>query len=286
MPDISAALRARTLLERAGFRATHALGQNFLLNEELLARLIDHAGVGPDDHVLEIGPGPGVMTRLLAQRVGRVTAIEIDRALEPVLSGMLEGVTNAEVLYQDAMKADLSAIIDGPFHVVANLPYYITAEAVLKVLLSGADVRGVSVMVQKEAAERMMSAPGEKSWCQLAAIVQYFGAPRVAEEVPPEMFEPSPHITSAFMVIDIHREKPVRPRDEQMFLRVVAAAFAMRRKTLVNNLKFAFGLSAEAARAIVRFIGADERVRGEALTLEEIAALSDALSDVLSHAPR
>ncbi len=277
MADLSAGLRARTLLAASGFQTTRALGQNFLLDEGLLSEMIDLSGVGPEDQVLEIGPGPGVMTQLLAGRAKSVVAIEIDRGLEPVLRGMLEGFQNAQVVYADAVKADLSALVDGPYHVVANLPYYITADLILKVLLSKTDVRSLSILVQKEAAERMMSRPGEKRWCQLAATVQYFGAPRVLLEIPPTAFEPSPHIMSALMKIDIHREKPVQPRDEAKFLRLLAAAFAMRRKTLMNNLKAAFGLCAEDARAMLASLGLDERVRGEALTLSELSHLSDML---------
>ena len=277
MADISWGLRAHTLLARAGFRAQHSLGQNFLLDDQVLSRLIDLSGVGPDYAVLEIGPGPGVMTRLLAGRVKRVTAVEIDRALEPVLSEMLAGVENAEVVYKDAMKADLSEFVDGPFRVVANLPYYITADAILKVLNSGLPVRSLSVMVQKEAAERMLSQPGEKNWCLLAATVSYFADAAVLAEIPPEAFEPRPHVASAFLHLDVYREKPVKPADEALFLKVLAAAFAMRRKTLANNLKAAFDLTSEAAKEIVRSVGEDERVRGEALTIQKLAEVADAI---------
>ena len=275
MADISWGLRARTLLARAGFRPQHSLGQNFLLDDDVLEHLIDLSGVGPDDHVLEIGPGPGVMTRLLAGRVRRVTAVEIDRALEPVLSEMLSGVENAEVVYRDAMKADLSEFVGGPSRVVANLPYYITADAVLKVLLSGLPVLSLSVMVQREAAERMLSQPGDKNWCLLAATVSYFADAAVLAEIPPEAFEPRPHVASPLLHLDVYREKPVKPRDEALFLKVLAAAFAMRRKTLVNNLKAAFDLDSERAKRIVRSVSEDERVRGEALTLQKLAEISD-----------
>ena len=136
-------------------------------------------------------------------------------------------------------------------------------------------------MVQKEAAERMTSLPGDKQWCHLAALVRYFGEPRILEEIPPEAFEPSPHVVSAFLRIDLYRERPVRPKDEALFLRVLAAAFAMRRKTLQNNLRAAFSLSAEAAAQAIERTGLPERVRGEAVPLEGLSRLADALGEML-----
>ena len=210
--------------------------------------------------MLEIGPGPGLMTCLLAHRARSVTAVELDRRLEPVLSAMLEGCENARVLYADALKTDLAALTAPGARVVANLPYYITADVVTRLLLRGAGYESIAVMVQKEAAERMTSLPGDKQWCHLAALVRYFGEPRILEEIPPEAFEPSPHVVSAFLRIDLYDERPVRPNDEALFLRVLAAAFAMRRKTLQNNLRAAFSLSAEAAAQAIERAGLPERV--------------------------
>lgn len=277
MHDISAGLHARMLLNRTGFRSTHSLGQNFLLDDGLLSHLIDVAGVGPDDRVLEIGPGAGVMTRLLAQRVQEIVAVEIDLRLEPILSEMLADLDNARVVYQDALKTDLSALLEGPVHVVANLPYYITADLIQKLLLSGIPLKSLNVMVQKEAAERMMSAPGDPNWCRLAALVQYFGVPSVLAEVPPEAFEPNPRITSVFMRVDIHQEKPVKPLNEALFLKTLTVEFAMRRKTLANNLKASFYMDSETAKAVILAAGLDERVRGEVLTLEQVSTLSDVI---------
>ena len=281
MNDISPGLRARVLLEKHGFQTAHALGQNFLLDENLLSHLIDLSGVTGEDEVLEIGPGPGLMTCLLSRRARSVTAVELDRRLEPVLSAMLEGCENARVLYADALKTDLSALTAPGARVVANLPYYITADVVTRLLLRGAGYESISVMVQKEAAERMTSLPGDRQWCHLAALVRYFGEPRILEEIPPEAFEPSPHVVSAFLRIDLYRERPVRPNDEALFLRVLAAAFAMRRKTLQNNLRAAFSLSAEAAAQAIERAGLPERVRGEAVPLEGLARLADALGEIL-----
>ena len=284
--NLSPELRARMALDRHGFRNTHALGQNFILDDGLIGRLLDEAAVAPADNVLEIGPGAGVMTAMLAARSGRVLAVEVDRSLEPVLADVLDGAENVRVVFQDFMKADLPALVgecfgEAPYRVVANLPYYITADILLKLTTSPRPPQSVCIMVQKEAAERIMSAPGAKSWCALAATIQFYGRPEVLLEVTPEAFDPPPHVVSCFMRIGRYAERPVRPRDEALFLRLINAAFAMRRKTLANNLKASFGLDMTQARAILAAAGADERVRGEALTLEQLARVSDALAAMI-----
>ena len=281
--SLSPELRARVALEKHRFRTTHSLGQNFLLSGALIDGLLDAAQIGPEDNVLEIGPGAGLMTLSLARRAKRVLAVELDRGLEPVLAEVLEGQENARVVFQDVMKADLRALTGEAFggepcRVVANLPYYITADVLLK--LTGCDCPpdSVCVMVQKEAAERIMSAPGGKQWCALAALLQYYGEARVLADVPPEAFDPPPHVESRFIRIDRWADPPVKPANPALYARLIRAAFAMRRKTLANNLKAAFGLDQAAAREALMAAGLDERVRGEALTLNELARLSDVLS--------
>ena len=279
---VSLELRARVALEKHRFKTTHSLGQNFLLSESLIALLLDDAEVCPEDNVLEIGPGAGVMTALLARRAKRVLAVEVDNGLEPVLDDVLAGEDNARVVFSDIMKADIRALVDEyfegePYRVVANLPYYITADILLRLTSSDCPPESIAIMVQKEAAERVMSVPGKKQWCALAAELQFYGSARVLTEVAPEAFDPPPHVTSAFIRIDRWSNPPVAPKDEKAFRKLIRAAFAMRRKTLVNNLKPAFGLSQEAAREVVLAAGLDERVRGEALTLEELNRVLDAL---------
>lgn len=273
MTDISCGLRARLLLEKQGFRAAHSLGQNFLFDEGLLEKLIDLAGVEQGDEVLEIGPGAGIMTALLARRAGRVVAVEIDRALLPVLQGMLEGVDNARVVFADVRKVALEELVQPGARVVANLPYYVTAEAIERLLLSRLRFKSVALMLQKEAAQRLMSAPGDKNWCALAAMTQYFGRPRIMCEVHPRPLSRRRMCKAPFWRIDLVRRKspssrPTRP----WFLRVIAAAFAMRRKTLQNNLRAAFSLKAEEAAALLEAAGIPARARGETLTLGEFGA--------------
>ena len=273
---------ARAALEANGFRFTHSLGQNFILDDALVDRIADAAAVAPGDRVLEIGAGAGVLTRALSERGAKVLALEIDRALEPVLREVLCG-TDAQVEFADALKCDLPGLTGRafgpePFDVVANLPYYITADVFLLLVRSRLPIRRMTVMVQKEAAERIMAAPGQKSWCALAATVQRFGRPSVVMRVPPEAFTPRPHVDSALLRVDLFPDR-AGPESEARFLRAVAAAFAMRRKTLVNNLMSAFSLTRVRAGALVVALGLDERVRGEALTLEQLAAVGEAVGE-------
>lgn len=281
----SAELRARVALEKYRFHNTHSLGQNFLLSERLIEGLLDEAALSPEDCVLEIGPGAGLMTALLARRCRRVLAVELDRGLEPVLADVLAGVENARVHYGDILKTDVAELTEAEFgaadyRVVANLPYYITADILLKLAALPKPPTSIAIMVQKEAAERIMSAPGSKQWCALAAELQYYGKPEVLAEVPAEAFDPPPHVTSCFIRIDRHGTPIVTPKDEQVYRRLIHAAFAMRRKTLVNNLKAAFGLDQQQAKEVLAAAGVDERVRGEALNLDELCRVADAIIEI------
>ncbi len=280
--DISYELRARVALEGAGFRKAHSLGQNFILDESLISSLLDAAGVGPDDFVLEIGPGAGVMTALLSDRCREVLSVEIDEKLKPVLDAVLEGKENARLEFADALRADLgkltrAAFGERPFRVVANLPYYITSDAIERLVATELPVSDLCVMVQKEAAERILSRPGMKKWGALAATVDYFGAPEVLCEVSRAAFEPQPHVDSAFLRIRIFEEKPVQAQSDDLMRRVIAAAFLMRRKKLANNLKAAFALSQETALSCLAEAGIDPDVRGEVLDIAALARLSDAI---------
>lgn len=277
--DLSAGLAARMALTRYGFHFSHSLGQNFILDDGLIDRIVQAAEVAPGDRVLEIGPGAGVMTRHLAEAGAHVTAIELDQSLQPVLSAVLEGQENVRVVFGDAMKLNMGEIMDHkPYRVIANLPYYITADMVLRLLTQTCRPERITIMVQKEAAERMMARPGTKSWCALAATVQYFGNVRVLMEVPPEAFTPPPHVDSALIEIALYPEKPVQARDDALMLWVISACFAMRRKTLLNNLCAAFSVSREQGASWIREAGLEEKIRGEALTLKQTAALSDVIT--------
>ncbi len=274
---------ARSALERHGFRFTHSLGQNFLLNREIIARIADAAGVTAGANVLEIGAGAGVLTAEMAGRGAFVTALEIDRALGSVLEEVLAPYENARVVFEDAMKCDLAALVHSAFsldkyQVVANLPYHITSDILQRLLALPAPPASITVMVQKEAAERIMAWPGQKAYSQLAATIRYHGEAKVAFAVPACAFTPPPHVESVLLKIELHADKPVKAQDDAMMRRVIQAAFAMRRKTLANNLTAAFSLTREAALELLDACGLDSRVRGEALTMAELARVADQLA--------
>ena len=278
--DFSAGLAARMALTKFGFHFTHSLGQNFILDDALVESIVCSAGVEAGDNVLEIGPGAGVMTRHLAEAGANVTAVELDKTLEPVLHAVLDGVENAKIVFGDAMKLDIHEVMEGrPYRVIANLPYYITADVVLRMLTQAHKPQKITIMVQKEAAERMMAKMGSKTWCALSATVQYFGKVSILMEVPPEAFTPRPHVDSALIEIALFEEKPVEAKDEAMMLKVINACFAMRRKTLLNNLCASFSVSRETAGQWMEAAGLNDKIRGEALTIDQIAALSDVIGE-------
>jgi len=281
------AARARLLLQEEGFHFSRALGQNFLLDDDWNARIAALSGAGEGVNVLEIGPGAGTLTAALARAGASVLAVEIDRGLAPILEKLLAPFPNARVVYGDITKQDVAALADGafgrdaPYRVVSNLPYAIAAELLPRLVSGRRAPDRIIAMVQKEAAERMQARPGEKNWCALAARMQYFCALETLAVLPPHAFTPNAHVESALIACRSlpSEERPARPREERTFLACVDAAFAMRRKTYANNLAGAFGLPRAEAAALLEGIGFPATVRGEALTLEELARVADALSE-------
>lgn len=282
--QLSAGLRARVALEKHIFKPAHSLGQNFILDDGFLSLLLDLADVNANDRVLEIGPGPGVMTSLLADRAEKVLSIEMDEKLKPVLEEVLSGQDNAKVIFMDALRADLETLVKDElggegYRVVANLPYYITADLIQKMVLARPRPESICVMVQKEAAERLMSEPGAKNWCAFAAMVRCYGECEILDEVPPQRFNPAPHVDSCFIRIRLHDQTLVEPDLEEELLKMVKCCFHMRRKTLANNLKACFGMNQEQASLLLERAGLKPQVRGEALSLEEIAQLTRAMAE-------
>lgn len=280
--QLSAGLRARVALEKHFFKPAHSLGQNFILDDEFLSLLLELADIREDDFVLEIGPGPGVMTSLLADRAQKVLSIEMDVKLEPVLKDVLFGQDNVRVLFMDAMRADIAALVRDElngekYRVVANLPYYITADLIQKMVLTRPRPQSICVMVQKEAAERLMSNPGSKNWCAFAAMVHCYGECEILDEVPPQRFQPAPHVDSCFIRVQLHEQQLVNPAHEESLLKMIRCCFHMRRKTLANNLKAYYGMNQEQAASLIEEAGLQPQVRGEALSLEEIARLTEAM---------
>ncbi len=281
--EVSLELRARLALEKSEFRTAHSLGQNFILDEGFLETLLTQAEVGKTDRVLEIGPGPGIMTALMAEHCQRVLSLEVDTKLRPVLEEMLDGIGNAKVIFADAMKADVSTLVreelGTPYRVIANLPYYITADLILRMLSVRPLPESLCLMVQKEAADRMMSQTGDRNWCALAAIINYYGTCRVLADVSPDHFNPPPHVQSCFIRIDVRPERLMPADMDAAFVKLVKCCFLMRRKTLANNLKAVYSLSQTDAAQILNKADLDARIRGEALTLQKIANLCQILQD-------
>ncbi len=283
---MSHAMTARLALAKHEFQYTHSLGQNFLLDDGLISRIADAAGVGDGDCVFEIGAGAGVLTAEMSSRGAKVLALELDRGLEPILTEVLADYPNAKVEYADAMKADTVRLAAEAFgegatlKVVANLPYYITTDVIIRLLTAALPIESITVLVQQEAAERIMSKPNTKTWCSLAATVQYYGVPSVAFQVPPEAFTPRPHVMSCLLRIELYGEnKPFAAQDDAALLRLITAAFAMRRKTLANNLTAAYKMPRERAIELLNAQGLDEKVRGESLSIEQLVKLANALCD-------
>lgn len=265
------------------FRHKHSLGQNFLTDEMTLDRLIALAGVQKDSHVLEIGAGAGDLTKRLAQNAARVVTIEIDRSLIPILRVTLEKYPNVTLIEGDVMRLNLPDITRdlGAFSVVANIPYYLTTDLILLLMSSKMPITGISVMVQREAAERIVAQPGSKHYGMLAVRAQYAYDPAIALDVPREFFTPPPHVDSAFVVMPKRPQPPYPVDDEALFFRVAASAFAMRRKTLLNNLMTSFHLPRETAAKWLKDADLTETVRGETLSGAQFALLANRRPEAL-----
>jgi 16S rRNA (adenine1518-N6/adenine1519-N6)-dimethyltransferase len=284
--DIGTPRRTREIIARHGFTFRKAFGQNFLVDTNVLRRIVEAAELGPSKGALEIGPGIGALTEQLARAAGRVTAIELDHRLIPILEELLATYGNVEIVQGDALKLDLKRLIAERFaglervSVVANLPYYVTTPILMKLLEDRLPLEHIVVMVQKEVAERMTAPPGGKDYGSLSVAVRYFAEPEIICAVPRTVFVPPPNVDSAVVRLRLRNRPPVDVRDEALFFRVVHAAFAQRRKTLANNLTALLGKERrQEAAALPLSCGIDPGRRGETLSLEEFAALANRLAE-------
>ena len=270
------------VLQKYGFVFQKRFGQNFLIDTHVLERIIEASEITKDDFVLEIGPGIGTMTQYLAEAAREVTAVEIDDALIPILKDTLKEWDNVTVLHGDILKTDIRKIADEknqgrPIKVVANLPYYITTPIIMGLFESHVPVDSITVMVQKEVADRMQTGPGSKDYGALSLAVQYYAEPKIVANVPPNCFMPRPKVGSAVICLTRHQNPPVTTLDEKLMFRLIRASFNQRRKTLSNSLKNSQELpySREEVEAAITECGLPLNIRGEALTLEQFARLSD-----------
>ena len=273
------------VLQKYGFVFQKRFGQNFLIDTHVLERIIEASEITKDDFVLEIGPGIGTTTQYLAEAAREVTAVEIDDALIPILKDTLKEWDNVTVLHGDILKTDIRKIADEknqgrPIKVVANLPYYITTPIIMGLFESHVPVDSITVMVQKEVADRMQTGPGSKDYGALSLAVQYYAEPKIVANVPPNCFMPRPKVGSAVIRLTRHQNPPVTTLDEKLMFRLIRASFNQRRKTLSNSLKNSQELpySKEEVEAAITECGLPLNIRGEALTLEQFARLSDTFS--------
>ena len=273
------------IIKKYDFAFQKKFGQNFLIDGRVLDKIIAAADIGPDDCVLEIGPGIGTLTSRLAQEAGQVIAVEIDKNLIPILGDVLSEYDNITILNEDILKVDIPALVEErnggkPIKVVANLPYYITTPIIMVLFESNVPIDNITVMVQKEVAQRMQVGPGTKDYGALSLAVQYYAEPYIVANVPQNCFIPRPNVGSAVIRLTRHAEKPVTVNDEQYMFRLIRAAFNQRRKTLQNALHNMpeLNLSKEEIVEALQQMGLPETVRGEKLTLEEFARLSDLLN--------
>lgn len=285
MEKLSNPQRTIEIIKKYGFDFQKKFGQNFLIDPRVLDKIIAAAEITKDDFVLEIGPGIGTMTQYLAEAAREVTAVEIDRNLIPILQETLAEYDNVTVINEDVLKVDIAALAQEknggrPIKVVANLPYYITTPIIMGLFESGVPLASVTVMVQKEVAMRMQAGPGTKDYGALSLAVQYYASPYLAANVPPNCFMPRPNVGSAVIRLTRYEKPPVEVQDEKLMFRLIRASFNQRRKTLVNGLKNSPELSytKEEILETLGRAGLSENVRGEALTLEQFAALADAFS--------
>lgn len=272
------------VLQKYGFNFQKKFGQNFLIDTRVLERIIDAADITKDDCVLEIGPGIGTMTQYLAERAREVIAVEIDKMLIPILEDTLSAYDNVTVINDDILKVDVGRIAEErnegrPIKVVANLPYYITTPIIMGLFENHVPLKSITIMVQKEVADRMQVGPGTKDYGALSLAVQYYAKPQIVANVPANCFIPRPNVDSAVIRLTRHEVPPVEVRDEKRMFALIRASFNQRRKTLVNGLTNAqeLHLAKDQVAEVLEKMGLSPIIRGEALTLEQFAQLSNML---------
>ncbi|TCT18150.1 dimethyladenosine transferase [Melghiribacillus thermohalophilus] len=279
--------RTREILAKFHFSFKKSLGQNFLIDVNILENIVKYAGIDEHCGVIEIGPGIGALTEQLAKKADRVLAFEIDQRLIPVLKETLKDYPNVTVRNEDILKADIRKILleyfrkDQPVKVVANLPYYITTPILMKLLMDQLPITDITVMIQKEVALRMSAQPGTKDYGSLSIAVQYFTIPKIVMNVPKTVFMPQPNVDSAVLHLDMRDEPPVEVKNERYFFDLVQACFAQRRKTIMNNLSrhFHTRLSKEGIADILSSAKIEPNRRGESLTMAEFARLANHFYD-------
>lgn len=269
----------RELVEKYQFRFTKSLGQNFLVDQNIVRDIVKGAGVTKEDYVIEIGPGVGTLTRELLKEAASVTAIELDDKLLPILKEELKDYENFHLIHGDATKVQLDAVYPGKvIKLVANLPYYVTTPIITKILNDKVAFSSLTIMIQKEVAERMDAVPGTKDYGSLSVLVQYYCDTKIVRNVPPESFMPRPKVDSTVIRLTKLEKPRAYVKDEELFFKIVRMVFTMRRKTLSNNLK-SMGYTREFIEEVLEAAGIDLKARGETLSVEKFAELSNVIKE-------
>ncbi|MBC2578113.1 16S rRNA (adenine(1518)-N(6)/adenine(1519)-N(6))-dimethyltransferase RsmA [Peptostreptococcus russellii] len=280
---LSSHIATMEIVKKHNFKFTKSLGQNFLIDDNIIDKIIDGAGARKGDKIIEVGPGIGTLTRELAQRADKLMAVEIDRNLIPILKETLAEYDNVTIVNEDIMKADINKLVDekldgGPVKLVANLPYYITTPIIMRFLEENVNVTDIVIMVQKEVAERMNATPGNKTFGALSVAVQYYCDTEIIAKVPRHMFVPQPSVDSIVIALRVRPEKKYNVDNEEIFFKTVKAAFGQRRKTLLNSLTSMGVLEKEIVKEVLAEAEIDEKRRGETLSLYEFAHLSNCIN--------
>lgn len=270
----------KEITKKHDFRFTKSLGQNFLTDRNIVEDIVSASMVTEDDLVIEIGPGIGTITREAASRAKKVIAVEIDRNLIPILEETLSDIDNVEVVNADILKTDVNALIgredfSGKVRIIGNLPYYITTPIIMKLLEDGVRAQSITIMMQKEVADRIKAAPGSKDYGALSVSVQFFCSVEDVRKVPRTVFVPMPQVDSAVLRLDIYEERPVKTKNTELFFEVVKAGFGQRRKTLLNSITGVRGIDKETAGTAIDNAGIDRTRRAETLSIAEFAAIAD-----------
>lgn len=279
----------KDIRERYGFRLTKSLGQNFLTDKNIIDNIIEASNIGENDLVIEIGPGIGVITKEAAAKAGSVIAVEIDKNLIPILQETLADETNVKIINRDILKTDLTAVIEEEkknfpqmesVRIIGNLPYYITTPIIMKLLEDGVPADSITVMMQKEVADRIKAAPGNKERGALSVAVQYYCQVVKVTDVPKEVFVPAPKVDSTVLRLDIRKEKLVELKDDKLFFKAVKSGFAQRRKTLLNSLASGTGLGKDKIGQILEEAGIDPGRRAETLDIDEFAKIANGMFEM------
>ncbi|AKL93606.1 ribosomal RNA small subunit methyltransferase A [Clostridium aceticum] len=284
MDKIASPKKTKEIIEQYQFKFSKSLGQNFLIDQNILEKIVEGAGVTKEDDVIEVGPGIGSLTQHIAEKGKSVVAIEIDRSLLPILKNTLQAYDNVEVIHEDVLKLDLHHLIQEKFHgkkvkVIANLPYYVTTPIVMKFLEEKVPLLSMTVMIQQEVARRMEAKPSTKDYGALSIAVQYYCQPKILLKVPPSVFIPQPKVDSTVIRLDVLEKPKVHVDNEKLFFSLVKDAFGKRRKTLLNALSTGtLGYSKALVKEVLQKAGIEEQRRGETLTIEEFATLANSFS--------